>query len=106
MIMREQKRAKLVRKYAKKRAQLKAVIRDLSTSDEEKAAAQAKLNALPRDSSPTRMRKRCAITGRPHAITSTGIPREPTMSRQRRYASGSPVSARSPVPSRWASHKS
>ena len=68
MIMREEKRKKLVKKYAKKRAALKAVIRDLSSSDEEKAVAQAKLNALPRDSSPARMRKRCAITGRPHGV--------------------------------------
>lgn len=68
MIKREEKRAKLVKKYAKKRAALKAIVRDLSSSDEEKLAAQAKLNALPRDSSPSRMRKRCAITGRPHGV--------------------------------------
>lgn len=68
MIMREEKRAKLVKKYAKKRAQLKAIVRDLSASDEERLAAQAKLNALPRDSSPSRMRRRCAITGRPHGV--------------------------------------
>lgn len=68
MIKREEKRAKLVKKYAKKRAALKAIVRDLSSSDEERLAAQAKLNALPRDSSPSRMRKRCAITGRPHGV--------------------------------------
>jgi small subunit ribosomal protein S14 len=68
MIMREKKRAKLVKKYAKKRAQLKAVVRDLSVSDEERLAAQAKLNALPRDSSPSRIRRRCAITGRAHGV--------------------------------------
>jgi small subunit ribosomal protein S14 len=68
MIKREEKRAKLVKKYAKKRAQLKAVVRDLSVSDEERLAAQAKLNALPRDSSPSRMRRRCAITGRAHGV--------------------------------------
>lgn len=68
MIKREEKRAKLVKKYAKKRARLKAIVRDLSSSDEERLEAQAKLNALPRDSSPSRMRKRCAITGRPHGV--------------------------------------
>ena len=68
MIMREKKRAKLVKKYAKKRAQLKAIVRDLSVSDEERLAAQAKLSALPRDSSASRMRSRCAITGRAHGV--------------------------------------
>lgn len=68
MIMRERKRAKLVKKYAKKRAQLKAIVRDLSVSDEERLAAQARLNALPRDSSPSRKRSRCAITGRAHGV--------------------------------------
>ena len=68
MIERELKRAKLVKRYAAKRAALKATIRNVNTSDEERLAAQAKLNALPRDSSPSRQRNRCAITGRPHAV--------------------------------------
>ena len=68
MIMREQKRAKLVKRYAKKRAELKAIVRSLEVNDEERAAAQAKLNAMPRDASPTRQRNRCAITGRPHGV--------------------------------------
>ena len=68
MIERELKRAKLVAKYANKRAALKATIRDVKSTDQEKAAAQAKLNALPRDSSPSRQRNRCAITGRPHGV--------------------------------------
>ena len=68
MIQRELKRAKLVQKYANKRAQLKAIIRNVKSSDEDRAAAQAKLNALPRDASPTRQRNRCAITGRPHGV--------------------------------------
>lgn len=66
MIERELKRAGLVKRYAKKRAALKATIRDLTVSDEERVLAQEKLNALPRDASPVRMRNRCAITGRPH----------------------------------------
>ncbi len=66
MIERERKRAKLVKKYAAKRAELKAVIRDMSRSDEERYAAQLKLQALPRDASPVRQRNRCRLTGRPH----------------------------------------
>ena len=68
MIQRELKRAKLVKRYAAKRAALKEIIRDVKSSDEDRQAAQAKLNALPRDSSPSRLRNRCAITGRPHAV--------------------------------------
>jgi len=68
MIQRELKRAKMVQKYANKRAQLKATIRNVHSSDEDRAAAQAKLNALPRDASPTRQRNRCSITGRPHGV--------------------------------------
>jgi small subunit ribosomal protein S14 len=68
MIMRELKRAKLVKRHAAKRASLKETIRNVKTSDEERLAAQAKLNAMPRDSSPSRMRARCAITGRPRGV--------------------------------------
>jgi len=68
MIQRELKRAKLVAKYADKRAALRATINSVHSTDEERAVAQAKLNALPRDSSPSRQRKRCAITGRPHGV--------------------------------------
>ena len=66
MIQRELKRAKLVAKYAEKRAELKAIVRNVNSTDEERRAAQAKLNAIPRDASPTRQRNRCSITGRPH----------------------------------------
>ena len=66
MIQREIKRSKLVRKYAAKRAQLKATIRDMNKPDEERYEAQLKLQALPRDASPARQRNRCRITGRPH----------------------------------------
>ena len=68
MIQRELKRVKLVKRYAGKRAALKAIISDVKSSDEDRQAAQEKLNALPRDSSPSRLRSRCAITGRPHAV--------------------------------------
>ena len=68
MIQRELKRAKLVARHAEKRAKLKAVIRNVNSSDEERRAAQDKLNKLPRDGSPTRLRTRCAITGRPNGV--------------------------------------
>jgi small subunit ribosomal protein S14 len=66
MIQREVKRAKMVNKYARKRAELKAIIADMKNSDEERYDAQLKLQALPRDASPTRQRNRCRVTGRPH----------------------------------------
>ncbi len=68
MIQREIKRKKLAARYAKKRAQLKTIVRDLNSTDAEREVAQARLNAMPRDASPTRQRRRCAITGRPHGV--------------------------------------
>jgi small subunit ribosomal protein S14 len=68
MIERELKREKLVKRHAAKRAELKKIIRNLNSSDDERSAAVAKLTALPRDSSPSRQRNRCAITGRPHGV--------------------------------------
>ena len=68
MIQRELKRAKLVARYEAKRKELKAIIRNINSTDDERAAAQAKLNAMPRDASPTRQRNRCSITGRPHGV--------------------------------------
>jgi small subunit ribosomal protein S14 len=67
MVEREKRRAKIVKKYAAKRAQLKELIRT-AKSPEEKAAAQVALQKLPRDASPTRGRKRCSITGRPRGV--------------------------------------
>jgi small subunit ribosomal protein S14 len=68
MIARELKRAKLVARDAEKRKALKAIVRNVNSSDEERAAAQAKLNKLPRDGSPVRQRSRCAITGHPNGV--------------------------------------
>ena len=65
LIEREKKRARLVAKYATKRAELKAIIDDVSKSDEERYAARLDLQQLPRNANPTRQRNRCAITGRP-----------------------------------------
>jgi len=64
MLNRETKRTALVRKYAAKRKALKAAISDMSLDDEERSEARTKLNKLPRDSSASRQRKRCALTGR------------------------------------------
>jgi small subunit ribosomal protein S14 len=64
MIMRERRREKLVAKYAARRAKLKAIVVSEKSSDDERLTAVAKLAAMPRDSSPTRQRNRCAITGR------------------------------------------
>lgn len=66
MKARDVKRAKLVEKYAAKRASLKAIISDVDASEEDKWAAVLKLQTLPRDSSPSRQRNRCNVTGRPH----------------------------------------
>ncbi len=66
MKARDVKRAKLVNKYAEKRAALKAIISDVNTSDEDRWDAVLKLQTLPRDSSVCRQRNRCNITGRPH----------------------------------------
>jgi small subunit ribosomal protein S14 len=65
LIERELKRDKLVAKYAKKRAEFKAISTDLKRSEEERAAARLGLQKLPRNASPTRQRNRCEITGRP-----------------------------------------
>lgn len=67
MIERDKKRKKLVNRYKEKRAELKAIIKDLSVSPEERFQATLKLAELPRNSSKTRMRNRCALTGRPRS---------------------------------------
>ncbi len=68
LINRESKRAKMVAKYAAKRAALFAVINDVKLSDEERFEARQKLQKLPRDASPVRQRQRCALTGRPRGV--------------------------------------
>ena len=68
LIAREDKRARMVVRYAAKRARLKAVLRDVKASDDEKWEAQIKLQKLPRDASPVRRQRRCRITGRAHGV--------------------------------------
>jgi small subunit ribosomal protein S14 len=70
LINRQQKREMLVAKYAKKRAALVAIIDNPRISDEDRYAARLKLQALSRNANPTRLRNRCAITGRPRGVFS------------------------------------
>jgi small subunit ribosomal protein S14 len=62
---REAKREATVRKYAAKRAELRAVIEDQTRSMEERMDAMKRLQSLPRNASPVRLRNRCDLTGRP-----------------------------------------
>jgi len=66
--LRNEKRRKTIQKYKAKRAQLLEVIQDSRATDEAKEAARAKLQKLPRDASPVRLRNRCALTGRPRGV--------------------------------------
>ena len=68
MVNRDIKRTKLVKKYAAKRAELKALVLSPTASYEEKMEAQAKLQKLPRDASPSRQRNRCALSGRARGV--------------------------------------
>lgn len=68
MVEREKKRAIIVAKYAEKRKALKATIANPKTSEEDLWDALKKLQSLPRDASPSRQRKRCGISGRPHGV--------------------------------------
>lgn len=65
LIQRELKREQLVAKFAKKRAELQAVVNDSKKSDEERYVARLELQKLPRNANPTRLRNRCELTGRP-----------------------------------------
>lgn len=68
LINREEKRRKTVAKYAHKRSALIEQINDASLSDEVRMSARLKLQQLPRNASPTRLRSRCALTGRPRGV--------------------------------------
>lgn len=68
LINREAKRVALAKKYAAKRAAIFSVINDSNASDEERFEARLKLQAIPRNASPVRQRRRCAITGRPRGV--------------------------------------
>ena len=68
MIAREVKRIKTVAKYANKRAELVKAMNDQSLSSEERYEARINFQKLPRNASPSRVQRRCSITGRPHAV--------------------------------------
>jgi small subunit ribosomal protein S14 len=68
MIAREVKRAETVKKFATKRAELKATIVSPSSTEEQVWEAQIKLQKMPRDASSSRQRNRCRVTGRPHGV--------------------------------------
>lgn len=68
MVARENKRTKTVAKYAQKRAELKAIISNQNSTDDELWDAQVAFQKLPRDASPSRGRRRCKVTGRPHGV--------------------------------------
>lgn len=65
MVQRDRKRQRMVRRYAKRRATARAVIKDPNSTLEQRMAAQEMLQKMPRDASPMRLRNRCSITGRP-----------------------------------------
>jgi small subunit ribosomal protein S14 len=68
MTNREIKRARIVERYAARRAELKETIRKPTSSDQQRREAQQRLQALPRDASPIRLHNRCRLTGRPHGF--------------------------------------
>ena len=68
LTLRNKKRQQMVEKYKARRAALMEVLHDSRASDEAKEEARAKLQRLPRDASPVRIRNRCALTGRPRGV--------------------------------------
>lgn len=68
LVNREQRKRKAVAKFAAKRKELFAVLQDQHVSDEERDAARTKLQQLPRNASPVRLRNRCQLTGRPRGV--------------------------------------
>ena len=68
LINRDQKRRALVKKFAKKREELEAILNNPKASEEVRFAARLKIQQLPRNANPTRLRNRCALTGRPRGF--------------------------------------
>ena len=68
VINRNEKRRKTVKKFEVKRAALLAIINDFKQSEDERMAARMQLQQLPRNASPTRVRNRCKLTGRPRGV--------------------------------------
>jgi small subunit ribosomal protein S14 len=70
LILRDKKRRQIVDKFKVRRAALFEIIQDQRATDEAREEARAKLQKLPRDASPVRLRNRCALTGRPRGVYS------------------------------------
>jgi small subunit ribosomal protein S14 len=70
VINRDLKRRKIVKKFEARRAELFAIINDASLGDEDRHSARIKLQMLPRNASPVRLRNRCSLTGRPRGVYS------------------------------------
>ena len=68
VVNRDKKRRAIVKKYAAKRKDLLEIINNQRVSPEDRYAARLKLQQLPRDASPVRLRNRCALTGRPRGV--------------------------------------
>ena len=68
MIAREKKRMKTVKRFAQLRSELKKIIKDPKSTEEDRYVAQIKLQKLPRNANPIRLQRRCTLTGRPHAV--------------------------------------
>ena len=68
IVARQKKREKIVTRYKNKRQQLKSIFQNMNNSYDERMAAYQKFQKLPRNASPSRLVRRCSITGRPHAV--------------------------------------
>jgi len=68
MIERELKKFRCVERFSKRRLELKKILKNSTSTEEEVWAAQQQIQKMPRDSSPSRLQSRCKITGRPHAV--------------------------------------
>lgn len=68
MVERQRKRARTVARYAARRAELRRILSDPTADDAAKDAARIKLQKLPRDASPVRLRNRCSVSGRPQGF--------------------------------------
>ena len=68
MVERQSKRTRIVARYAVRRAELRKILRDPKSDDTARDAARVKLQKMPRDASPVRLRNRCSISGRPHGF--------------------------------------
>ncbi len=67
-VLRDRKRRRLIQKYAERRAALRAKLKDPKASMEEKLEAQERFARLPRNSCPTRLKRRCEVSGRPRGF--------------------------------------